>query len=66
MTIGSVSLRLLPQPGFDLGNLVIGDDPAISYEPICVAGEVTASLRLSLAMARTTGDSAPAPEVSQS
>jgi hypothetical protein len=47
VTIGSISLRLLPQPGFDLGNLVIGDDPAISYEPILVAGEVNASLRLS-------------------
>jgi hypothetical protein len=47
VTIGSVSLRLLPQPGFDLGNLAIGDDPAISYEPILLAAEVNASLRLS-------------------
>jgi len=45
--IGSISLRLLPQPGFDLSNLAIGDDPAISYEPILLAAEVNASLRLS-------------------
>ena len=47
VTIGSISLRLLPQPGFDLSNLAVGDDPAISYEPILLASEVNASLRLS-------------------
>jgi len=47
VTLGSISLRLLPQPGFDLVNLVVGDDPAFSYEPILRADEVTASLRLS-------------------
>ena len=47
VSIGSVSLRILPQPGFDLENIVIGDDPSISAEPILRADSVTASLRLS-------------------
>lgn len=44
--IGSVHLRLLPRPGFDLANLVVYDDPGFSAEPILRAGEVTADLRL--------------------
>jgi len=44
--IGSVHLRLLPQPGFDLENLVVYDDPAFSAEPMLRASEVTADLRL--------------------
>ena len=47
VTVGGISLRLLPQPGFDLANLAVGDDPAFGYEPILRADEVTASLRLS-------------------
>jgi hypothetical protein len=46
VTVDSVSLRLLPQPGFDLENLVIGDDPSIGAEPILQAEEVTAALRI--------------------
>jgi len=46
-TIGQISLRLLPQPGFVLENLVVADDPAFSAEPLLRADEVTASLRLS-------------------
>lgn len=44
--IGSVHVRLLPRPGFDLENLVVYDDPAFGAEPILRAGEVTAALRL--------------------
>ena len=44
--IGSVHIRLLPQPGFDLENLVVYDDPAFGAEPILRASEVTAELRL--------------------
>lgn len=44
--IGSVHLRLLPRPGFDLQNLVVYDDPAFGAEPILRASEVTANLRL--------------------
>lgn len=44
--IGSVQLRLLPRPGFDLENLVVYDDPAFGAEPMLRAGEVTADLRL--------------------
>src|SRR5512140_1565150 len=47
VTIGKVSLRLLPQPGFDLENLVVADDPSFSAEPLLRADEVTASLRIS-------------------
>ncbi len=44
--IGSVHLRLLPRPGFDLENLVVYDDPQFGAEPMLRAGEVTADLRL--------------------
>ena len=44
--IGSVHLRLLPRPGFDLQNLVVYDDPAFGAEPMLRASEVTAALRL--------------------
>jgi len=44
--IGSVHLRLLPRPGFDLENLVVYDDPAFGAEPMLRAAQVTANLRL--------------------
>ena len=44
--IGSVHLRFLPQPGFDLDNLVIDEDPEFGAEPILRAPEVTAVVRL--------------------
>ena len=44
--IGSVHLRLLPRPGFDLENVVVYDDPAFGAEPMLRASEVTAALRL--------------------
>jgi hypothetical protein len=44
--IGSVHLRLLPRPGFDLENLVVYDDAAFGAEPMLRASEVTAALRL--------------------
>ncbi|HEY3973606.1 MAG TPA: AsmA family protein [Candidatus Sulfotelmatobacter sp.] len=45
--VGSVHMRLLPRPGFDLENLVVYDAPAFGAEPMLRAGGVTASLRLS-------------------
>src|SRR5580693_950426 len=44
--IGAVHLRFLPQPGFDLDNLVIYEDPAFGAEPMLRAPEVTAVVRL--------------------
>jgi len=44
--VSSVSLRLLPQPGFDLENFVVHDDPAFGAEPVLRAQEVTALLRM--------------------
>jgi hypothetical protein len=44
--IGSVHLRLLPRPGFDLENLVVYDDPSFGAEPMLRASDVTAGLRL--------------------
>ncbi len=41
-----VKLRFLPQPGFDLENFVVYDDPAFSAEPMLRSWEVTATLRL--------------------
>jgi len=49
--IGSVHIRLLPRPGFDLKNLAVYDDPAFGAEPMLRATEVTAGLRLT-ALAR--------------
>lgn len=43
----TISLRLLPQPGFDMENFTIGDDSAYSAEPILRAEQVTAYLRIS-------------------
>lgn len=45
--IGSVHIRLLPRPGFELENVVIYDGPAFGSEPLLRAPEVTAVLRLS-------------------
>jgi hypothetical protein len=42
VTCDSIELRLFPQPGFYLANVVIGDDPAYSSEPILHSEEVTA------------------------
>lgn len=44
--IGSVQLRMLPRPGFDLESVVVYDDPQFGSEPMLRAGEVTADLRL--------------------
>lgn len=44
--IGSVHVRLLPQPGFDLEGFVVHDEPSFSAEPVLRAQEVTASLRM--------------------
>ncbi len=44
--IGSVHLRLLPWPGFDLQNLVVYDDPEFGAEPMLRASQVIATLRL--------------------
>jgi hypothetical protein len=45
--VSSVSLRFLPQPGFDLQNFVVHDDPAFGAEPVLRAQEVTALVRMS-------------------
>lgn len=42
-----VTLRLLPEPGFVLENVVVADDPAFSAEPMLRAESLTAALRLS-------------------
>src|SRR3954467_2737976 len=47
VSVGRISLRLLPQPGFDLTDVTILDDPAFSAEPMLHADSVTATLRLS-------------------
>ena len=42
--IGSVSLQILPRPGFNLSQLSVRDDPQFSLEPILRADEVSATL----------------------
>ena len=44
--IGKVRLRMLPQPGFDLENFVVHDDPSFGAEPMLRAQEVSATIRL--------------------
>ena len=44
--VGSVRVRLLPQPGFELDNFVLHDDPAFGAEPMLRAQQVTAAIRL--------------------
>jgi len=51
--IGGVQFRFLPQPGFDLDNVVIHENPGFGAEPMLRAQEVTAVIRLrSLARGR--------------
>jgi AsmA family len=42
-----VSLTLLPVPGFNIENLVVGEDPSFGSEPIIRANSVRATLRIS-------------------
>jgi AsmA-like protein len=45
--IGSVTLRLLPLPSFDLENVTVHEDPAFSAEPMVRSQNVTAAVRIS-------------------
>ena len=45
--LSSVSLTLLPIPGFAIQNLVVGEDPAFGFEPIIRADSVHVTLRIS-------------------
>jgi hypothetical protein len=47
VTVGNVELHLLPQPGFKLERVSIGEDPSFGIEPVLYADEVAADLRLS-------------------
>jgi AsmA family/AsmA-like C-terminal region len=44
--VGSVSLRLLPQPGFELENFVVHEDPAFGAEPVLQSSDVVALVRV--------------------
>lgn len=44
--IGQVALTLLPAPGFQLENVIIGDDPAFGAEHFAYMGSMQARLRL--------------------
>ena len=45
--VGSVTLRLLPQPGFELENFVVHEDPAFGAEPVLQSSDVVALVRVS-------------------
>src|SRR5947209_3974613 len=47
VTVGSASLRLLPQPAIELQNVTIAEDPSFGAEPMMTAPSVIATLRLS-------------------
>jgi len=44
--MGTVQLRLLPRPGFEIEELVISEDPAFGPEPMLHAASVVANIRL--------------------
>lgn len=46
VSFGSLSLRLLPRPGFSLENVVIGEDPAFAAEPFARVDRMDCDLRL--------------------
>jgi len=46
VTIDNVRVHLLPRPGFDLGGLIIADNPEFSSEPFVRAQDVSAAIRL--------------------
>jgi len=46
VALNDVHIHLLPRPGFDLDGLVIYDDPAFSAEPMIVAQDVFAAIRI--------------------
>lgn len=45
--VGRVTLRLLPQPGFDLENFVVHEDPEFGAEPVLQSSDVVATVRVS-------------------
>src|SRR5258708_37678878 len=45
--VGSVTLRLLPRPGFELESFVVYDDPAFGAEPVLRSSDVVALVRVS-------------------
>jgi hypothetical protein len=45
--VGSVTLRLLPQPGFHLENFVVHEDPEFGAEPVLQSSDVVATVRVS-------------------
>ena len=45
--VGSVTLRLLPQPGFDLENFVVHEDPEFGAEPVLQSADAVATVRVS-------------------
>jgi AsmA family/AsmA-like C-terminal region len=47
VTVGRVSMRVLPQPGIDLRQFVVAEDPSFGAEPMLRANSVYATLRLS-------------------
>jgi len=47
VSIGQITLSFIPQPGFDISDLVIDDDPRYGAEPVLRASSVHANLRLS-------------------
>ncbi len=44
--VGSVTLRLLPQPGFDLEKFVVHEDPEFGAEPVLQSADVVATVRV--------------------
>ncbi len=44
--MSSITLRLLPRPGFEIADFVVEDDPAFGSEPILRSSQVVASVRL--------------------
>ena len=65
VTCDSIELRLLPQPGFYLDNVAIGDDPAYSARADPARRRGHRLPQPQFALARTAGDRPAQPELSQ-
>ncbi len=44
--MSSITLRLIPRPGFEIADFIVDEDPAFGAEPILRSSQVTASVRI--------------------
>ena len=63
--VGSVTLRLLPQPGFDLENFVVHEDPEFGAEPVLAVLRCRRHRAREFPVTRTAGNRPPQSDRTQ-